>query len=285
MSKNLHTISKSRKVINNIICSFIPSRKLRNKIRLGKEIKYFNKNMPKMLSTLETVKMLQNGYSITRYGDGEFGYIVNAPESDKLKQRMVDILKNNKVYKLLIGIPNCAETNFESSGYVRAINYCISMGIFNNSRNGIKYGNSLITRLRGIKICPLEEYLKIWNGRNVVFVRSPTGKFVLDNRLFGNINQKYFIDIPANNAFNEYDRIFNDCKNYPKNYLFLISGGFMATVLAHDLAELGYQALDIGHLTICYIEYLDGAMAPDYYQNNSLKGKVYKLLKKIRLKI
>jgi len=45
--------------------------------------------------------------------------------------------------------------------------------------------------------------------------------------------------------------------------LCLIAAGPTACVLAADLSARGYQALDIGHLTNCYLEYLGEASKPE----------------------
>jgi hypothetical protein len=74
----------------------------------------------------------------------------------------------------------------------------------------------------------------------------------MDQRFFGNIREKAFIDIPPENAWSEYDRILADARRLPRDYMFLIAAGPTATILAFDLAIDGYQALDIGHLPNCY---------------------------------
>ena len=50
------------------------------------------------------------------------------------------------------------------------------------------------------------------------------------------------------------------------NPLFLIALGPTATVLASDLSLKGFQAIDIGHLDICYEQTISGT-------NCAVKGK------------
>lgn len=51
-----------------------------------------------------------------------------------------------------------------------------------------------------------------------------------------------------------------------KDRLILLSYGMTATVLAYDLAKLGYWAVDLGHLDLEYEWYLHGAEENKLYQ-------------------
>jgi hypothetical protein len=89
------------------------------------------------------------------------------------------------------------------------------------------------------------------------------GRFVFDERLFGNIGGRSEVNVPPNNAFAEYDRILAECLAKPKDSLFFISAGMTATVLAADLADAGRQALDMGHFPNCYLEHIGEAPPPE----------------------
>ena len=271
---------KIERIFINFICGLLPSKNLRHKLRKksgASIINYIDKYSPQSYSLKETIKLLQDGYSISRFGDGEFSFIINKNIDKKTKKVIINnvgiqnnnlireklkyILLNNDVDKLLIGIPKleggCA------FGYGNVICKCLSQGLFINYDKNIKYANSLISRLDGFKFCDLSEYKKIWNNKKVVFIRSIDGKFWLDDRLFDNIAEKKFIDIPSCNAFSEYDRILTEARIYSKDYIFFVSAGFTASVLAYDLSKLGYQVLDFGHLTACYREFLGELSAPE----------------------
>lgn len=93
---------------------------------------------------------------------------------------------------------------------------------------------------------------EIWNKRDIVLVKG-TGIFNhFQNNVFNNVNSVEYIDAPNKNAFSEYKNILKQCLEYSKNKLFLIILGPTATVLAYDLAILGYQALDMGHIAKDY---------------------------------
>ena len=61
------------------------------------------------------------------------------------------------------------------------------------------------------------------------------------------------ISAPATNAFSKYTEMLNAITdNVTKDKLILLSYGMTATILAYDLARMGYWAIDIGHLDIEY---------------------------------
>lgn len=78
---------------------------------------------------------------------------------------------------------------------------------------------------------------------------SLVGRLDMNHNLFDNIAIKEVISVPKENAFEEYEQIYSECLKKSKSTLFLLSAGFTATILAHDLAKQGYQAIDIGHIT------------------------------------
>jgi hypothetical protein len=82
---------------------------------------------------------------------------------------------------------------------------------------------------------------------------------------------------PATNAFERYDDLYREATKQPRNMLFLLALGPTATVLAHDLAEDGYRALDIGHIDIEYEWFLRKAIEkiviPGKYVNEAKGGQ------------
>ncbi len=63
---------------------------------------------------------------------------------------------------------------------------------------------------------------------------------------------------PERDAFLKYEQIMEAVLKTDPGRLVLIAMGPTATVLAYDLAKMGYQALDIGHIDIEYEWYLRG---------------------------
>ena len=57
---------------------------------------------------------------------------------------------------------------------------------------------------------------------------------------------------PSENAFEIYDKIYNEALKVDKNKMILLALGPTATVLAYDLYKAGYRTIDIGHVDIEY---------------------------------
>ena len=86
------------------------------------------------------------------------------------------------------------------------------------------------------------------------------GKGIFDKLtydIFDLATEKNFIYAPAKNAFDEYDSIIERINmEVPKDHLVCIILGMTATVLAADLADMGYTAWDLGHIAKDYDCYL-----------------------------
>ncbi len=89
--------------------------------------------------------------------------------------------------------------------------------------------------------------------RDIIFVEGEQSRLGMGNDLFGNANSVKRILCPSKNAFDKYDEILNaTCKYADTDSLIIIALGQTATVLAKDLSEKGFQALDLGHVDIEY---------------------------------
>ena len=97
---------------------------------------------------------------------------------------------------------------------------------------------------------------QLFKGKNIAIV---CGKGILDSLdydLFELCSKRMVIEAPKKNAFKEYDAIIGAItQGVPKDYLICIILGMTATVLAGDLAQLGYVAWDIGHAAKEYDAY------------------------------
>ena len=89
---------------------------------------------------------------------------------------------------------------------------------------------------------------ELFRDKNIAII---CGKGIMDSidyDLFELSKKRIIIDAPKKNAFAEYNNIIKDIENnVPKDYLVCIILGMTATVLAGDLARMGYIAWDIGH--------------------------------------
>ena len=93
---------------------------------------------------------------------------------------------------------------------------------------------------------------KIWDKKDVVIIEGEQSRLGIGNDLFDNMKSIQRIICPSENAFEIYDKIYNEALKIDKDKLVLLALGPTATVLAYDLFKAGYQAIDIGHVDIEY---------------------------------
>ena len=93
----------------------------------------------------------------------------------------------------------------------------------------------------------LDKIKQIWNNKKILFVTNDESKILKDDDFFNNVLEKQFLFIPHRNAYSKYQETLGKIKNdFDTSYLVYIEGGAMATVLAWELSQFGYQALDMG---------------------------------------
>lgn len=102
------------------------------------------------------------------------------------------------------------------------------------------------------------------------------------NNLFDGAKSISRIVCPARSAFDKYDEILSAFNDISPDKLVLAALGPTATVLAYDLCNEGYQAIDIGHLDVEYEWFLrkdvEGVPLEFKYVDGSSKGrKVHRL--------
>ena len=125
------------------------------------------------------------------------------------------------------------------------------------------FGNSFVSRESVFHEVEVEKIRAIWSGRDVVFVVGKNSRFFDDPRLFSSIRSAEYLFVEPQDAWRYYDATLEKALTFDTNKLFVICAGYMATVLAFDLYHHGYQALDMGHLSNCYAEYLKEAPRPE----------------------
>ena len=99
----------------------------------------------------------------------------------------------------------------------------------------------------------------IWEGRNVILVEGRYTRNGMGNNLFAGARSVKRILCPTVNAWDVYDQILSSVLDVAGGEdLICISLGPTATVMAYDLGEKGFQALDIGQLDNEYEWYIRG---------------------------
>lgn len=236
----------------------------------------FNKTSNyKVLSDEQTInEIIESKKSISRFGDGEFKWIlgINQVSFQEQNESMATRLKEILVHPskdLLVCIPMgvistegySRNTKFFWRNFVRLYGKKIK-NILNEDYN---YGNALFTRWymeyndKNQCLEKLKNIKKIWNERKVLIIEGEDTKFGVNNDLLDNCKSVKRIIGPSKNAFNCYDKLLEEAKKVDTDTLIIIALGPTATILSSDLCNLGYQALDIGHLDIEYEWFLKQA--------------------------
>lgn len=229
---------------------------------------------PRVLSTTESILyILKHHCSLARFGDGEFNLCMGREIgfqkfSERIRKRLIEVLSCQSDGKLLVTIPEfCSEYNNVKNCFGE-ISFWEAYWYRNAAKlqpflTGSFYGNTDVSRNTVFYENPLERIRMLWEGRDVVFVAGDNGRFEVKTELFDGIVSVCTIQVSPVHAFEAYDEILEQCRKESKDKLFLLSAGPTATVLAYDLAQLGYQALDIGHLPNCYDQYLGKIESPE----------------------
>ena len=84
------------------------------------------------------------------------------------------------------------------------------------------------------------------------------------DELFGNLGQAEFVEGAPRNAYIEIESIMQDIvSKLDGKDLVLIALGPSGTIIAARLAELGIQAIDIGHIAASYRSVFSGDAFPE----------------------
>lgn len=77
--------------------------------------------------------------------------------------------------------------------------------------------------------------------------------------------------VPNKHCFSEYDEILARLKSYDKDFIHILMCGPTAKVLVVDLTDMGFRALDLGHLAKDYDWYYKGVDIYNTTAQNSAK--------------
>ncbi|WP_349069555.1 GT-D fold domain-containing glycosyltransferase [Bacteroides zhangwenhongii] len=222
---------------------------------------------PEVMSLEDTLQhIVDHRSSICRYGDGEFNIALGNDIGFQhitrdMAERMRQVLDSDDD-NILIAIPSIfgdlsMYSDFSQSWW-KEYRLCNLDNLRALLKSGRRYPNSLITRFtsdykedQANNLIPL--YRKIWDGRDIYIVEGEKTRIGVGNDLLSNAKNLYRILAPAKNAYDKYDEIVAAIKEHvPWGSLVILALGPTATIMAYDLAKMGYQALDLGHFDIQY---------------------------------
>ena len=233
---------------------------------------------PTIVSAEKTIeKIVRERKSLARFGDGEFSAIAGRirhkfqTEVDEgLGERLTEVLKSEND-DLLIGIANnygsleryTEQAKREIRRYLNPEVRKEHLRLLNSQKI---YYDAYVTRpyvmfADNQTNAPAERFRQIrtiWEKKDCILVEGCFTRMGFGNDLFDNANTIQRILGPAENAFSQYESIFDFCVKQKKDTLFLLSLGPTATVLAYDLCREGYQAIDVGHIDLEYEWFLRG---------------------------
>lgn len=222
----------------------------------------------------ETIeKIVNEGNSLSRFGDGEFMWMSgegHASFQDYSKELGIALIKafQSKNEKLLVGIPygifHSEKCNLYAKMHWKIIKSSFFSRLIEYADLNRTYCNASITRpyidyhdMEYSKDC-FDNLKKIWNNRDIVIVEGEKTKLGLGNDLFNNAKSIKRIICPAENAFEKRSIISQSIKKHvSKNYLILAALGPTASILAAELVEEEYQIVDIGHIDVEYMWFLN----------------------------
>lgn len=231
--------------------------------------------LPKVKSIEETLdKIISDKSSISRFGDGEFLYIIdklNLPfqkYDSRLAEKMKNILVSHES-NMLVGLP-IGYYSLENLKKESRLTWRSQISwIYPRLRKYLDlkkvYYNASMTRVysgfedKAKSKIYFEKLIKIWEGRNVLLVEGEKSRLGVGNDFFENANNVERILAPMHHSFDQYDNLYNEVLKHDKTKLVLLALGPTATALSYDLAMEGYQAVDIGNADIEYEWYLMGA--------------------------
>lgn len=232
---------------------------------------------PSVLSFDDTIReIVHRKKSFSRFGDGEIRMLLDSGEigfqnrNATLTKRLREVLQSDKS-NLMIGLPNTFGTIWHhtldsrifwygfnmlyATRFIKELNLKNVYGDTNITRFYMAYQNKNKNHIQA-KINKLKS---IWQNQDLLLVEGDQTKLGVGNDLFDNAASIQRILCPAKNAFNKYEEILNATVQAGKDRLILIALGPTASVLAYDLAAINYWAIDVGHIDIEYLWFLNNA--------------------------
>lgn len=245
-----------------------------------------------ILDNWQTLDYLsQHHCSMARYGDGEFGIMGGQgngfQKADaELAARLKEVILSVDAPNFMVGVPYPLKYYKDLRGghafwpEYASKNIKLLRTLIKPNRTNL---NTQVTRFyferKDKSRCKehLQKLRSLWDDKDVVIVEGTKTRSGVGNDLYDNAKSVRRVLGYSENAFSHYDEMLDTIvKNTNMNQLILLCYGMTATVLAYDLAKLGYWAMDIGHLDIEYEWMRMGTM-----ERALVKGKHVNELKEV----
>ncbi len=229
---------------------------------------------PIILSVEETIDLIvANRYSISRFGDGEMdiirgGSIIFQRFDPHLATRLQEVLRSS-VPGLLVAIPDIfgslARMNANALRFYRRYVPQNRLAWYGATEPDRTYANTFMSRFyidwvdKSKAPVTIASLRRIWQEREIVFIEGDESRLGVGNDFFANARSIRRVIAPKKDAFARYQEILDVASTFDKSVLLIMALGPTATVLAHDLHLMGFQAVDLGHADIEYEWFRMGA--------------------------
>jgi hypothetical protein len=221
-------------------------------------IEQVQKRYPAVRTPYETLDLLHGGYSIARFGDGEFKLATGSPKnvsqvnSPELRRELMQVLSYRQT-GLLVGIPDMDRSLPKGHIWNKYRREYAELLDPNDT-----YANAFISRPDSDPSINTKAYFdrmeSLWWDREVTLVgngkRSLTTSFLIGT----GANEVAFVECPYRDAYAEIDRIEQKVIETGHKRV-LICAGAAGTCLAARLNIKNFHALDLGHIGMFWRPY------------------------------
>ncbi len=219
----------------------------------------------RVLNDVETLeRVLSTRCSVARLGEGEFRFMRGSwigfqRPSRSLRRRLHEIARHP--------LPNCLTClpdvfdgveRFapEARVFWRRFLRLQRPWVVRHFGRPEPYGDALISRVyidtldRVHAAHLISLWRQLWAGRDLLIIEGHGTNFGDGTDLFETAASIKRLRCPAVDAWDAYEGILSAATTLAEGRLVVIALGPTATVLAYDLAKLGHQAIDCGHLDV-----------------------------------
>lgn len=217
-----------------------------------------------VMTEAQTLALALDGFSIARYGDGEFnlvrgGNCISQRAAPGLRLELTSILINRDP-RLLVCIPRLDP---RSPKYPNWQKVTAPLPQFLDVR--MQYGSAFITRPDSAPWIATDEFYadieRLWKGRDIVMVYGSERSLSAEFPAMASAKSIKVVRTPYSGAYDEIDRIEAEILATPGETVLLMCGP-TATCLAARLAMQGRHAVDLGHIGMWWMAHKNPKLIP-----------------------
>ncbi|WP_201447988.1 accessory Sec system glycosylation chaperone GtfB [Streptococcus halichoeri] len=216
-----------------------------------------------VLGILETCQLIrEKQLSVVRFGDGEIDIMAGhsipyQTYHEDLAKRLKAIITRPSNDHLLVCLPDVfrdLQRYTPSARHFWEKHLQHYKTLYQGLIQSDWYGTTFLSRpyidLQDKKASPqyFAALKQLWQDQQLLIVEGVTSRSGVGNDLFAKAKAIKRIICPSHHAYSRYEDIKKAVQQHAKDHLILLMLGPTAKVLAADLSEQGFQAIDIGHI-------------------------------------